>query len=418
LGGELNLRAGAIGRCLDPATPVVTMKPFLLGHPIMATVQPVPADARPVLWLLCGGPSSEYHVSLASARTVLGHIDYQRFCVRLACLAPDGHWLLSPKVFSSAPDQSAIDETFALLAFPDTFPVSLTLGEALDILSQDRPGAAFNAMHGRVGEDGVIQGLFAMANVPMTGSGVGASSLAMDKMRSRLMFESAGLLTPKAFTFTEVPGKPRPSGLDVEKRVGFPCFVKPVFGGSSVGVSRVGSASELAAALDAALADGPQILIEEAIVGTEVTCGVLEDEHGVPRPLTPTEIRVKAGVFFDFKSKYVAGQAEEITPAGINADETAQVKSAATLAHQALGCSGSSRSDFILANDGRLYILELNALPGLTATSLLPQGAAAQGITFPALVMRLISAAIRRRSSLPFAVQGPAPKPGEVRATS
>jgi D-alanine-D-alanine ligase len=371
-------------------------------RPMMVVESPLPG-ANPVLWLVCGGPSSERHVSLASAKSALNNIDYSKFCVRVACIAPDGRWMLSARLFEEKPDPAEAGDLFSRFTEPDDYPVTLSAARAMARLESDKPLCAFNAMHGRVGEDGVIQGLFAMMGVPMTGSGVAASALAMDKVRCRLALEAAGLAVSRGVTFTDQPGRPRPDAATLERRISFPCFVKPVFGGSSLGVTKVRRPEDLDAALDVALAESPQVLIEEGIDGTEVTCGVLEDEHGQPRALVPTEICPRAGRdFFDFQAKYVAGETDEITPARLDDDMLSRVRAAAVAAHRALGCAGYSRSDFIIGRDKVIYALEVNTLPGFTPTSLLPQGAAAMGIDFPALVMRIIVAGLSPRQAPPF----------------
>jgi D-alanine-D-alanine ligase len=188
---------------------------------------------------------------------------------------------------------------------------------------------------------------------------------------------------------------------------GFPCIVKPAAGGSSFGVTLVKYARDIDAAIDAALAEGDTILIEEFLVGQELTCGVLEVRQRL-MPLAVTLIRPLGAEFFDYRAKYSPGAAEEITPAPLPADDTCVVQSAAMIAHKALGCAGYSRADFILCEDGRLAILEVNTLPGMTRTSLLPQGAAGMGIDMKALVGHMIAAAARRTGELPFGPQSTA----------
>jgi len=380
----------------------------------MASIAPLPAGARPCVWLLCGGPSSEYQVSLASARGVLAGLDFARFCVRLACVSPEGRWLITPHAFYSTPAEQVMEDLFALLQHPDSYPMALSLGEAMRVLESDKPLVAFNAMHGPVGEDGTVQALFALAGVAMTGSGIAASALAMDKIRSRDIFRSAGLDIPKGVAWSERSGRPRPATAEVDAQIGFPCIVKPAAGGSSFGVTLVRYARDLDHALDKALDEGTDLLVEEYVRGTELTCGVLE-MRGQLTPLAVTQIKPLKGEFFDYEAKYSPGAAEEVTPAPISDDDSMVVQSAAMVAHKALGCSGYSRADFILTAEGRLVILEVNTLPGMTRTSLLPQGAAAKGIGMGTLVGHMIAAALRHQSELPFApLAGPVNGQGQA----
>ncbi|WP_243364777.1 D-alanine--D-alanine ligase family protein [Fundidesulfovibrio terrae] len=237
---------------------------------------------------------------------------------------------------------------------------------------------AFLNLHGSPGEDGLIQALLHAAGCPYQGSGPEASFLALNKAASKQIFRSAGLVTADWELLVAKPGPEwRPS-------FGVPAFFKPNTGGSSVGMSLVRDEAELPRALEAAFAEGREVLAEPALDGLEVTCAVLGHEA-----LPPILIKPKAGVFFDYQSKYVQDAAEEICPAPLPEDVLGKVRRAALKAHQVLGLSGYSRSDFILTGDTPV-LLEVNTLPGMTATSLLPKAAAAVGLDFPALIARLI----------------------------
>lgn len=237
---------------------------------------------------------------------------------------------------------------------------------------------AFLNLHGSPGEDGLIQALLHAAGCPYQGSGPEASFLALNKAASKQIFRSAGLVTADWELLVAKPGPEwRPS-------FGFPAFFKPNTGGSSVGMSLVRDEAELSSALEAAFAEGREVLAEPALDGLEVTCAVLGHEA-----LPPILIKPKAGIFFDYQSKYVQDAAEEICPAPLPEDVLGKVRRAALKAHQVLGLSGYSRSDFILTGDTPV-LLEVNTLPGMTATSLLPKAAAAVGLDFPALIARLI----------------------------
>lgn len=238
---------------------------------------------------------------------------------------------------------------------------------------------AFINLHGAPGEDGIVQAILDAAGCPYQGSGARGSLLALHKAVSKQIFRYAGLPTPD-WEFL-----PRPPALDWQPALPYPLFVKSNTGGSSILLGR----ADDRAALDAILADifaaGCEALIETAIDGEEVTCGVLGDAA-----LPPVLIRPLAGAYFDYTSKYVKGGAEELCPAPLPHAVTKAVQDMALLAHKALWLEGYSRSDFRLTPDGHLWLLETNTLPGMTPTSLVPQEAAAIGLDFGELLERLI----------------------------
>ncbi len=234
-------------------------------------------------------------------------------------------------------------------------------------------------LHGAPGEDGLIQALLNSVGCPYQGSGPEASLLALNKAAAKQLFRMAGLTTPEWALLVEKPGA------DWQPPFGFPVFVKPNTGGSSLGMSLATSPDQLSEALDKAFAEGREVLVEQALDGPEVTCAVLGTEA-----LPPILIKPLAGVFFDYQSKYTLAAAEEICPAPLPEEILEKVRRAAIAAHQALGLTGYSRSDFILDKSG-LFLLEINTLPGMTPASLLPKAAAAAGMDFDALVARLIT---------------------------
>jgi D-alanine-D-alanine ligase len=251
------------------------------------------------------------------------------------------------------------------------------------VLVQEKVEAAFIALHGRYGEDGCVQGLLELLQIPYTGSGVLASALAMHKLYSKQTFTSAGILTAPFHHFRlgeQVHLEDLPFGL--------PLVVKPVQEGSSVGVSIVREEGQLEAALASAFRHDSEILVEQYIKGQEVQVGILDD-----RPVGAIEI-VPKNEFYDFEAKYTDGMAEHIFPARLEPalyEKTLQIGLAA---HTALGCSGYSRVDLLVTESGEGYVLEVNTLPGMTALSLLPEIAAkGAGLPFEALVELIIESA-------------------------
>lgn len=248
---------------------------------------------------------------------------------------------------------------------------------------------AFINLHGSPGEDGLVQAMLDRASCPYQGSGPAGSFLALNKAAAKQLFRRAGLPTAD---WEFLPCPPPPGW---EPRLPWPLFVKSNTGGSSLRLGRAENRAELDAALAEIFAAGESALLEPEIRGREVTCAVLGDEA-----LPPLLIEPLAGAFFDYESKYARGGARELCPAPISASATARAQELALAAHRALGLSGYSRADFILHTqaDGSeaLTLLEVNTLPGMTATSLVPQEAAAQGISFAALLERLIALGLER----------------------
>ena len=252
----------------------------------------------------------------------------------------------------------------------------------------DAPEAVFNALHGRYGEDGTVQGLLDLLRVPYSHSGVRASATAMDKAATRKLFDLIGLRVPIGRV---VPVAKAMSALPA------PFVVKPVAEGSSVGVHIVRKGDNRALPTDWSF--GKDVLVEAFVPGRELTCAVIDSPNGSPQAFPSLEIRPR-DAFYTYDSKYADGGSEHLVPAPIPAAIAREIEMAALVAHRALGCRGVSRSDFRYddsaqpgAPTGRLYILETNTQPGMTPTSLVPEIAASAGIAFPDLVAGLMEGA-------------------------
>ena len=240
-------------------------------------------------------------------------------------------------------------------------------------------------LHGPYGEDGTVQGLLDLLNIPYQGSGVLGSALAMNKAVTKQLYEKAGIPVPPYIVCD------RDEKVDIDacvKQIGLPLVVKPVTGGSSVGMSIVRSGGDLQSALDKAIAYDSAVMIETYIAGTELTGGVIGNEELEALPIIEI-IPDPTREFFDYKAKYTPGVTQEICPARIDDQLTQQAQSYAKMAHRALYCQGYSRTDMIL-KEGDIYVLETNTIPGMTVTSLLPQAAQVGGISFSRLMDRLI----------------------------
>ncbi len=302
------------------------------------------------LALLSGGDSSEREVSLSSGNQVYDSLDRNKY--KITRYDPKTDLL---KLVKDAPE---ID-------------------------------AALLILHGPNGEDGTIQGLLELLNIPYQGAGVMGSAVAMNKIAAKKLYQQAEIPVP-AYLYFE-----RHEDIDINtcvETLGLPIVVKPANAGSSVGIAIVNNKQELSSAIKQAFEQDNLILMEEYIRGIELTCGVLGNME--PEPLPVIEIIPGQDYdFFDYKAKYVSGATTEICPARINASVTRQVQSFALAAHKALFLKGYSRTDLILRDD-KLYVLETNTIPGMTETSLYPQAAKVAGYSFPQLLDKLISLAM------------------------
>lgn len=252
-------------------------------------------------------------------------------------------------------------------------------------------------LHGPYGEDGTVQGLLDLLGIPYQGSGVLGSALAMNKAVTKQLYEKSGLPVP---SYRIYDGKDNVDADACVKQIGLPLVVKPVVGGSSVGMSIVKSTGDLQGALDKAGAQDSAVMVEAYIAGTELTGGVIGNRELEALPLIEI-IPDQAHEFFDYEAKYTPGVSQEICPARIDDELTQQAQAYAKIAHKALFCRGYSRTDMIL-RDRKIYVLETNTIPGMTATSLLPQAAQAAGINFSRLMDKLIELGIeehRERSA-------------------
>jgi D-alanine-D-alanine ligase len=251
-------------------------------------------------------------------------------------------------------------------------------------LRSERIAVAFNALHGRWGEDGCVQGLLEAMRIPYTGSGVTASAIGMDKVLSKLLFRSAGLTVCDYRVFPAADAHRIHAG---DLPFGLPCIIKPANEGSSVGVSLVKEEAELTAACREAARWKGDVIAERYVKGKECQVAVLDG-----KALGVIEV-VPANAFYDYAAKYTAGTTQYHYPARISDAATRLLLESGERAHRALGCTGVTRTDFILVDDATAFILEVNTLPGMTATSLVPKIAAGNGIPFPDLCERLLDGA-------------------------
>ena len=255
---------------------------------------------------------------------------------------------------------------------------------------------AFPALHGRFGEDGCIQGMLEVMHIPYAFSGVFASAVATQKEAAKVLYAKAGIRTPRGVDLPAGAQLTQEQKDALVSKLGLPLFVKPSGNGSSFGITRVTESSKLQEAVDLAGSEGERVLIEECVVGTEITVPVIGNAD--PHALPIVEI-VTGSDFYDVKVKYEPAELHHVIPARLAPAVYAKAQAAAVAAHKALGCAGCSRSDFIVTEMGEPVILETNTIPGMTPASLLPDSARHGGIEFPELCAKFIELAVEGRAS-------------------
>lgn len=357
-----------------------------------------------------GGRSSEHGISCVTAGSVMRVMDPDRYEVVPVGITMDGRWVLGP----DDPDRLAITDG----KLPEVADVGGTVmlpstngGVELSVYE---PGSVPRALgevdvvlpllHGPYGEDGTLQGLLDLADVPYVGSGVLASAVGMDKHYMKLVLAASGL--PVCRHVLVKPGRWEDQRERVTRQVaelGWPVFVKPARAGSSVGITKVRDEEGLETAVLAAREHDPKVIVEEAVPGREVECGVLQgSDGGPPEASVVGEILVDdTHEFYDFDAKYLDESHVRLEiPADVPAEAAERIRQLSLRAFEALSCEGLARIDFFLRSDGSLLLNEVNTMPGFTPTSMFPMLWAATGLEYPALVDRLITTALRRPTGL------------------
>jgi D-alanine-D-alanine ligase len=333
--------------------------------------------------VLMGGYSTEHDVSLKSGTGVVRQMDPALYQPWPVVLTKDRRWRFPPRPLAASEQEKFEGGPHDLPPGDVSDGWSETQGPALERLPCD---GAFLALHGDWGEDGRMQSLLEYHGVPYTGSGVLGSATAMDKSRTKEILATREIpLSPSVELSTAIGAE------ELAHRAfewgGLPLVLKVPTGGSSIGVHICKTEEQLVRAAVRLCVEEKRVLVEKFVKGRELTCGVLEGHE----PLPPTEIRPRCGEFFDFSSKYLPGGSEEITPAPLSAEETRSIQEIARRVHETLRLRAYSRTDFILGDDGPI-VLEVNTLPGMTETSLIPQQAAKIGLSYRDLVTAIIQA--------------------------
>ncbi len=351
-----------------------------------------------------GGRSSEHSVSCVSASSVLANLDPERFEVLPVGITPEGSWVLGPsepatlRIHGRELPTVSSGTALTLPADPtSTRLVVLDRGREGEVLSG--VDVVFPVLHGAYGEDGTIQGLLELAGVPYVGAGVLSSAVSMDKAYTKKLLAAEGLPVGPYEVLNRGDGTLTAAQ---SERLGLPVFVKPARAGSSTGISKVTDWAQLTDAIELARTIDPKVLVEAAMVGREVECGVLEFPDGRVEASLPAEIRlVGAAVdWYDFDSKYVDDVCELDIPAKLDDMVIERLRAMAVKAFQAMDCQGLARVDFFVGTDGALTINELNTMPGFTPTSAYPKMWEVTGVDYPTLLSTLIDTAIARGTGL------------------
>ncbi|MFL6268487.1 MAG: D-alanine--D-alanine ligase family protein [Actinomycetes bacterium] len=342
------------------------------------------------LAILYGGRSAEHQVSVVSARSVMEALDPDRFEVVPIAITRAGAWLL--------PDRSPLELTASDGALPEVEAA----GTELAVRPEQGVGGVdvvFPILHGPFGEDGTVQGLFELADLPYVGSGVLASALAMDKVMAKVVLAQAGLPQAPYLVVPERDWRADPDRVaaEVGGRLAYPVFTKPARLGSSIGISKVKTPDELASGLATAFAHDNKALVEQGIAARELECGVLGND--APEASVVGEV-VPGHEFYDFEAKYLDESLKLEIPAPVPGAVRDRVRELSLRAFQALDCEGFARVDFFYEEaTGRVLLNEVNTIPGFTPKSMFPMLWAASGLSYPDLVARLVDLAVERHAA-------------------
>jgi D-alanine-D-alanine ligase len=360
--------------------------------------------------VIYGGRSGEHEVSLASAAAVFQNLDPERYLPVAILIEKDGRWALPARPPSITVAADVIHAGKKELSEPsrEAHLVAHPGGDALLTVDRRDQGAVvaglgldvvFPVLHGPYGEDGTVQGLLELANIPYVGAGVLASAIGMDKAAMKMIFAAAGLpmCDYHAFLVSDWRKDERAVMNTIASKLGFPVFVKPANLGSSVGISKARHAAELRAAIELAAEFDRKIVVEAAVPSArEIECSVIGNDD--PEASIPGEV-VPSREFYDYQAKYLDEGSKIIIPADLTKKQVAEVQTLALAAFKAIDAAGMSRVDFLLAGDsGTLYLNEVNTIPGFTTIGMYSKMWAASGLPFPALLDRLIALALERHA--------------------
>ncbi|MGI5836258.1 MAG: D-alanine--D-alanine ligase [Chloroflexota bacterium] len=350
--------------------------------------------------VLFGGRSGEHEVSLASATSIIKNLDRSKYEVIPIGITKEGRWLLEGnplQALQSGLTNNSLEPVLLTSANTSSAPLAVASSppRSNNRLTVD---VVFPVLHGPYGEDGTVQGLLEMAGVPYVGAGVLASSVGMDKAIMKVLFKERGLPIVKHVVVARKDWENEPEvSMDfVEKSLGYPCFVKPANLGSSVGISKASNRSSLSRAIAEAAKYDRKIVVEEGIQCREIECSVLGNDD--PIASVPGEI-IPCNEFYDYRAKYLDEGSELLIPAPIPSETAEEIRHLAVEAFRAIDCSGMARVDFFLEKQSsKVYLNEVNTIPGFTKISMYPKLWEASGLPYPQLIDRLIELALERHA--------------------
>jgi len=377
------------------------------------------------LGVLFGGRSGEHEVSLISAASLLKALDPAKYEVVPIGITREGRWRVgsTPRQLAHEPERMlarVLDQGQLVTASSDPSGPQLVPMESptrspmhsrttASRASDRSVDVIFPVLHGTFGEDGTVQGLLELADIPYVGAGVLASAAGMDKDAMKRLFRDAGLPVVQWLLVLRSDWEQQPASLRrrIASEIGYPLFVKPANLGSSVGISKVHASRELDAAMDLAARYDRKIIVEKGLDAREIECSVLGNDH--PEASVPGEV-ISVNEFYDYEAKYLKEGSELVIPAKLSKKQTREVQALAVRAFRAIDCAGMARVDFLLDRQtGKLHVNEINTIPGFTPISMYPKMWEASGVPYPELIDRLVKLALerhseKRRSSFEYAM--------------
>lgn len=345
------------------------------------------------LGLVYGGKSAEHNVSLQTALAVINALDMSKFDIHPIYIKENGEWVRGKALSAPVKEVSTLklqengDSISPVSLNSELFPAKIEEQEKIDVI--------FPLLHGPNGEDGTVQGLLELLNLPYVGNGVLASAAGMDKVIMKNLFAQAGLDQAKYVSYikSDYEQSPEAACEEIENALGYPCFVKPANLGSSVGINKCTDRSSLKEAIKEALEYDRKVIVEEAIVGREIEIAVIGNDR--PECSVVGEIAPKKE-FYDYKAKYEDGDTDLIIPGHVTDNEYEMIKEMAIKSFKAIDGSGLVRADFFLTEDGRALINEVNTMPGFTPYSMFPLMWKHSGLEYPKLIEKLVDLALER----------------------
>lgn len=353
-------------------------------------------SARIRVGVIFGGRSSEHEVSLVSATSVINALDKEKYEIVPIGITPQGRWVSSDRSLQLLKSKDGIDREPERFLPPEPGRQAL-VSTVEDGLPPENLDVIFPVVHGTYGEDGTLQGLLELANIPYVGCGVLASAVGMDKIVQKQLFERAGLPIPKYVWFHSSRCRERLKKVvaETERALRYPLFVKPANTGSSVAITKAHDRSELVEAINLAIQYDRKIIVEQGVKNArEIECSVLGNDR--PVASVPGEV-IPSNEFYDYDAKYVDGKSVSIIPAELPKRLIKEVQRLAVEAFKAIDGAGMARADFFVTKKkGRIYLNELNTIPGFTAISMYPKMWEASGVSYSELLDRLIALAFQR----------------------